>query len=126
MRAHRFLPLVLTAVLAACQMGTLGSNNGGYSTGSGTGSMGGSTGMTPSMSIHLYSFKPQTDTVAAGTTVTWTNSDGVAHTVTSNASAFNSGNIAPAGTFSFTFTTAGTFPYTCTIHGMTGTIVVTP
>ena len=87
----------------------------------------GTTGSTPSMTIHLYSFMPHTDTVSAGTTVTWTNMDGVGHNVTSNTAVFGSGTISPAGgTFSFTFNTAGTFPYTCTIHGMTGTITVTP
>jgi plastocyanin len=128
---RRLLPLALVAVLAACQMAAPGpSNSSSSGTGTGSGSMGPTTGTTPSMTIHGDQFMPQMDTVTAGTTVTWTNSDGVAHTVTSNpgdATSFDSGNINPAGTFSFTFTTAGTFPYSCTIHSfMTGTITVTP
>ena len=40
----------------------------------------------------------------------------------------NSGNIAPEGRFAFKFTTAGTFPYVCTLHPvqMTGTVRVVP
>ena len=60
-----------------------------------------------------------------GTTVTWMNTDTIAHTSTSNAEGWNSGNVAPGGQFSFAFQTAGTFPYRCTIHpGMVGTVVV--
>jgi len=70
-------------------------------------------------------FAPDDLAIAVGTTVTWTNSDAVAHTSTSDASGWNSGTITPGGRFSFAFQTAGTFPYHCAIHpGMIGTIVV--
>ena len=38
----------------------------------------------------------------------------------------DSGNIAPGGTYSHTFSTAGDFAYHCTIHGlaMSGSVVV--
>jgi len=63
--------------------------------------------------------------IAVGTTVTWTNTDSVSHTSTSDASAWNSGIVAPGGRFSFAFQSAGTFPYHCAIHpGMVGTVVV--
>jgi plastocyanin len=63
--------------------------------------------------------------VAVGTTVTWTNTDSVAHTSTSDEAGWNSGSIAPAGQFSVAFQNAGTFSYHCTIHpGMVGTVVV--
>jgi plastocyanin len=63
--------------------------------------------------------------VAAGTTVTWTNSDAVAHTSTSDTTGWNSGTVAPGGQFSFTFQTPGRYAYHCTIHpGMIGTVVV--
>ena len=79
-------------------------------------------------------FNPATRTVAAGTTVTWTNQDGIGHTVTYDSgpgSAFDSGTLGGQGTFSVTFNTAGTVQYHCKIHGsagagMHGTIVVTP
>jgi plastocyanin len=73
-------------------------------------------------------FTPGSLSVSVGTTVKWTNNDGVTHTVTANdGSSFDSGPIAAGASFSFKFMTAGTFNYHCTIHsGMTGTIVVTP
>jgi len=70
-------------------------------------------------------YAPDDLTVDVGTTVTWTNTDSVSHTSTSDANAWNSGTVAPGGRFSFAFQTAGTFPYHCTIHpGMIGTVVV--
>lgn len=70
-------------------------------------------------------YSPDAITVAAGATVTWTNTDSIAHTSTSDANGWNSGNIAPGGVFSVAFPTAGTFPYHCTIHpGMVGSVVV--
>jgi len=72
------------------------------------------------------SFNPATITVAKGTTVTWTNNDGIAHTSTSDNGVWNTGNMPPGSSKSFTFTTAGTFPYTCTYHAamMKGTVIV--
>src|SRR5262245_53872359 len=70
-------------------------------------------------------FTPDNLEIAAGTTVTWTNTDSVAHTSTSNANGWDSGIISPGRQFSFTYQTAGTFPYHCAIHpGMVGTVVV--
>ncbi|HEU0050634.1 MAG TPA: cupredoxin domain-containing protein [Patescibacteria group bacterium] len=71
-------------------------------------------------------FVPQITTVKVGTTVTWTNNDPFNnHTVTSNTGVFDSGVLAPTKTFSFTFPTAGSFSYHCSIHpGMQGTINV--
>jgi plastocyanin len=70
-------------------------------------------------------FVPATLNVAPGTSVTWTNTDAVAHTSTSDGPGWDAGVIAPGGRFSFTFPTAGTFPYHCAIHpGMVGTVVV--
>lgn len=63
----------------------------------------------------------------AGTKVTWTNNDGAPHTVTSDSGAFGSQTLNQGNTFSFTFTSAGTFPYHCAFHpGMKGTVIVTP
>jgi plastocyanin len=70
-------------------------------------------------------FSPDALDVAAGTTVTWTNNDSIAHTSTSNGAGWDSGAIPPHGQFSMAFTNAGTFPYHCTIHpGMVGTVTV--
>ena len=80
--------------------------------------------------IQNNAFSPPTRTVSVNTTVTWTNKDGAAHTVTSGTPGvpngdFNSGNMAPGATFSHQFTAAGSYPYYCGIHqSMTGTITV--
>jgi len=76
-----------------------------------------------------------TTTIPVGTTVTWTWVGGP-HSVTSGACPpcqhdDNFGteqSFSPPHTFSFTFNTAGSFPYYCTVHlsAMTGTVVVTP
>jgi plastocyanin len=70
-------------------------------------------------------FTPSSITVSAGTTIKWTNKDNMAHTVTSDNGLFDSGNIAAGGTYTRQFTTAGSYPYRCTLHsGMIGTVVV--
>lgn len=70
-------------------------------------------------------FGPATLTVTAGDTVTWTNDDGRAHTVTASGGAFASGNLDPTQAYSFTFTQPGTYTYACDYHPeMQGTIVV--
>jgi plastocyanin len=77
------------------------------------------------VSIQGMAFTPSSITVTVGTTVKWTNKESIVHTVTSNTGIFNSGNIALNGVFSYTFNTAGSFPYHCTIHpSMTGTVTV--
>ena len=75
--------------------------------------------------IQNMAFNPSTITVAAGTTITWTNKDAVIHNVTSNTGLFSSGSISTGGTFSYTFSTSGTFSYYCTIHpSMTASVTV--
>jgi nitrite reductase (NO-forming) len=54
--------------------------------------------------------------VPLGATVTWTNNDTMAHTVTAADGSFDSGMIQPGGTFSFTFDKPGDFDYACTPH----------
>jgi plastocyanin len=75
--------------------------------------------------IQNMAFNPASITVSVNTTIKWTNKEGITHTVTSNNGLFDSGNISSNGTYSHQFTTAGTYPYHCTIHSsMTGTIIV--
>ena len=77
-----------------------------------------------------FAFSPTTLMIKAGTTVTWKNATAVGHTVTSDdGKSFDSGTSNPiaaqGGTFSFTFTKAGTFPYHCEIHPfMKATVIV--
>ncbi len=86
--------------------------------------VGGTQGSNEVM-ISGSSFGPGTLTVAANTTVTWTNKDSFAHTVTSDATMFDSGNMDNNATYSFLFTTKGSYKYHCSYHpGMTGTIIV--
>ena len=70
-------------------------------------------------------YAPNPIAVTVGGTVTWTNNDSATHTSSDNSSTWDSGPIAPGGTFSRTFSSAGTFPYHCTLHpGMVGTVTV--
>lgn len=77
------------------------------------------------VSIPSLSFDPETVTIDVGDTVTWTNEDDVAHTVTADDDSFDSGALSPGNSETVTFATAGTYAYHCTIHSsMTGTVVV--
>ena len=72
------------------------------------------------------SIAPQTLTVKAGTTVTWTNKDDIPHGIASSNNAFKkSGALDTDDSYSFTFTTPGTYQYFCYLHPhMVGSIVV--
>jgi amicyanin len=76
------------------------------------------------VSITNFAFSPAVLTIKAGSTVTWTNNDIVAHTVTFTDAA-NSPVLNHGDTFSRTFTAAGTYAYICSIHPfMHGTVNV--
>ncbi len=80
---------------------------------------------TIEVKIDNFAYTPQTITVKAGDTVTWTNGDDIPHTVTSKTGAFRSKALDTDDKFSFTFATPGIFPYFCALHPhMTGSIVV--
>ncbi len=75
------------------------------------------------VTIQGFAFHPGSLVVPVGSTVTWTNQDGAAHTVTGTG--FDSGALAQNATFSHTFGTKGTFAYHCTFHGsMVATVTV--
>jgi len=75
--------------------------------------------------IQGLTFYPASISVLAGTTITWTNKDAIAYSVTSNTSLFNSGSIAFRKTFAYTFSTAGTYTYFCSIYpSMVATVTV--
>lgn len=81
------------------------------------------------VTIQNFAFAPTSLKVKAGTTVTWTNKDTDAHTVTSSGSGgpLHSAPLTTGATYRYTFTKAGTYAYLCTIHPfMTATVVVTP
>jgi YVTN family beta-propeller protein len=77
------------------------------------------------VSIAKFAFVPDTITISAGQSVTWTNNDPVAHTVTSDDKIWDSGDLSPNATFTQTFSQPGTYAYRCTIHPfIRGTVVV--
>jgi plastocyanin len=77
------------------------------------------------ISIDNFAFSPQTLSVPVGATVTWINCDDVPHTVVDPDKRFKSAALDTDDKFSFTFTTAGEYPYFCGIHThMTGKVVV--
>ena len=74
---------------------------------------------------------PYEVTVNVGETVTWTNDDSAAHTVTAGnaaeglSGAFDSGLFMAGATFSHTFEEEGTFDYFCMVHPwMVGVVMV--
>jgi nitrite reductase (NO-forming) len=72
-------------------------------------------------------YSPPTITVVIGVnnTVTWVNNDDAPHTVTATDGSFNSGNLNGGQSWSFTFTTPGTYTYYCAYHSwMKGTVIV--
>ena len=76
--------------------------------------------------ISGFAFAPPALEVAAGTTVGWTNGDGVGHSVNASDGSFDSERLEQGDAFEHTFDTAGEFSYVCDIHPyMTGTITVT-
>jgi plastocyanin len=93
------------------------------------------------VSTKLLSFLPAKLTVKAGTKVTWTDTDGIGHTVTTGTFVLGSDGLRtsenPTGVInmplsqgtdvSYTFKTPGKYVYYCSIHkGMNGEIDVTP
>ncbi|CAN5538622.1 hypothetical protein BH10BAC1_BH10BAC1_09720 [soil metagenome] len=65
--------------------------------------------------LEYKAFNPTQITVAAGTTVTFTNKDNADHTATSTGN-FNSGTIKSGNTFTYTFTTTGVYYFYCNFH----------
>jgi plastocyanin len=81
---------------------------------------------TAAVMIMSNQFTPNTVTITAGGTVTWTNHDAVPHTVTAAAAGgFDSGTLRQNGTFSNTFASPGTYAYGCDFHPeMVATVIV--
>ena len=70
-----------------------------------------------------YAFSPVTTTINVNDQVKWTWLSNY-HTTTSATGLWDSGLYNSGYTYTHTFTTAGTFPYSCTYHYFTGSIVV--
>ena len=125
----RLLGLVagLGLLLAAC-----GDDSGSDSSDDDGGESAGATGECPTdVCMEGIAYNVEDVGVSTGATVSWTNLDGVAHTVTAGTpdapqrEEFDSGNIEEGASFDLPFDTAGEFPYFCTIHpSMVGTVIV--
>lgn len=119
--------LLLTGGCGGSSSGSNGSNN---SSGCTVTNAVATTSVSVSDASNDYAFSPSCIKISGGQTVTWTVMGTMYHTVTSDAAApvtFNSGNLVPGQTFSYTFTSPGTVGYHCTYHvsyGMKGTVIV--
>jgi plastocyanin len=77
------------------------------------------------VTIDNFTFSPKAQTVAVGTTVKWVNHDDIPHTVVEKNTTFRSKALDTDDSYSFTFTSAGTFDYFCGLHPhMVGQIIV--
>lgn len=83
---------------------------------------------TPAATVRIdnFAFDAPIVTVAPGATVTWVNDDDAPHTVVAeDGRSFRSKTLDTGDTFSFTFMSAGTYGYFCSVHPhMTGKVVV--
>jgi plastocyanin len=85
---------------------------------------------TVNIAVGDDSFSPKNITVNQGDTIVWKNIGAMAHTVTADSGAFDSGNLAPGQSYSQTFSGVGTIAYYCKYHGgaggvgMAGTVTV--
>ncbi|MFJ4205930.1 plastocyanin/azurin family copper-binding protein [Streptomyces sviceus] len=80
-----------------------------------------------SVAMKGYAFSPASLSVPAGSTVTWTNYDTAPHDVktTSGPLSIHSPMLNKGQSWSFTFATAGSYGYVCTVHpDMTAGITV--
>ena len=139
--------LIVGVFAAACGGGTGGgygtpATTAGAATTAGTGGTAGTsttvgastTASTPATTgggggakvvIKNFAFDQTSVTIKAGESVTWTNQDSVTHHLVGDKGEFDSADLAAGATFTFTFKTAGTVAYHCSIHpSMTGTVVV--
>lgn len=128
--------LAATAALtsAAFLLTGCSSSSHGTTSSGGASSMSSSSSMSSNMpaaantiTIKNFMFSPMSLTVSPGATVSVTNDDTVAHTLTASGNkAFDTGDVGPGKTVTFTAPgTAGSYSYICSIHQyMQGTLIV--
>lgn len=82
-------------------------------------------GPTTVVKMDVCSFAPTIARVPVGTEVRFLNSSNIDHMVVGRSASWGSDVLAPGREFSATFTTAGTYPFSCPLHpGMVGAVVV--
>ena len=120
---------VVSLGLASCSSSDSSGSSSRYDKSTTTASKSTTPAGGTAVSIKGFAFAPASLELKVGDTVTWTNDDGTAHTVSSDdgvTPAFDTGDIKPGTTGTVTFGKAGTYAYHCNIHSsMHGTIVVT-
>jgi plastocyanin len=140
MTRSQIVAVMLAAAMSACG----GSSDVTAPTTGGQGSNPPAAGLTK-VTIQDFSYAPSAVTIKVGSTVQWINKGPSSHTTVSDVGLWNSGTLsAPGvsndpyggnsagGSFTFTFTQAGTFTYHCSLHppsafpNFTGTVTVTP
>ncbi|MDP8955695.1 MAG: cupredoxin domain-containing protein [Actinomycetota bacterium] len=92
-----------------------------------------SAGIALAASVRMVddAFQPGSITVAAGESITFTNSGESPHTATADDGSFDTGTVDPGASATVTFDTPGRYPYFCRFHGdpggggMAGVITVT-
>jgi plastocyanin len=79
-----------------------------------------------SVSVGDNFYAPETVTINVGDTVTWNNDGAAEHSATADDGSFDTGTFPGGQSRSETFTSAGTIPYFCTVHGQaqSGTVRV--
>jgi len=109
MHARRTPELVITGLAAFLLVGALvGLAN---TTG------GGGPAEPGTIEIEGFAFAPEGVTIDAGASLTWTNLDGTAHTVTQNGVALlDSPDLDTDDTYEVTFDEPGTYEYFCRFH----------
>jgi plastocyanin len=117
------LAVAALVALAACSSGSSAAP-GAASAGAPSTAASAAAGAS-AVAIKDFAFNPATIQAKIGQSITWTNQDSTAHTVTLDDKSVDSGNIAASATFSHSFTQAGSFTYHCAIHPtMKGTVTV--
>jgi plastocyanin len=113
----------MVMIILACMAGGCASSQ--------TPSTGTAQTVTPagdSILIKSFAFNPPVLTVKTGTPVTWTNQDPAPHALVSDPgspASFSSESLSTGSSYTFTFTQAGTYAYSCSIHpSMKGSVIV--
>lgn len=77
------------------------------------------------ITIDNFTFTPPELNISVGTTVKWINHDDIPHSVVEKNKAFRSKALDTDNSYSFTFTSAGTFDFFCGLHPqMVGKVIV--
>jgi plastocyanin len=77
------------------------------------------------VTIKNFAFTPSPITVKVGANVTWTNQDSTPHQPKEDNGLFLSPSLSTGQSFTYRFTSVGTYNYTCNIHSsMHGQVIV--